>query len=164
MVPKCNIATVSTKTRPLFFICSQINTWVDQKLPSCCFAIKSCVKLHGLGWIVSTVEDKQLVHLVKSQSQRQLGQSNKRPRKADCMPSSASAGVSALSGLTKHNLGATGRIDELSRDLAGAGPGWRMRGWSFRDILSRHQSFSLSCSEVTAGLDINQGTVAQFVQ
>lgn len=45
---------------------------------SCCLAIKSCVKLHGHGWTASTVEDKQLVHLIKSQSQRQLGQSNKR--------------------------------------------------------------------------------------
>lgn len=63
-------------------------------MASCRFAIKSCVELHALGWIVSNVEDKQLVHLIKSQSQRQLGQSNKRPR----MPSSASEGVSACQG------------------------------------------------------------------
>lgn len=44
-----------------------------------CFAIKSCLELHALGWTASTAEDKQLVHLIKSQSQRQLGQSNKRP-------------------------------------------------------------------------------------
>lgn len=64
----------------------------------CSFAAESCLEPHGLGWMVSTVEDKQLIHLIESQSQRQLGQSNKCPRKAECMPSCASASVSAPSG------------------------------------------------------------------
>lgn len=94
-----------------------------------CFnALSFASKLYVPSWadlIFSTFRDRSLSSnsdIIKSQSQRQLGQSNKLYCNADLMPSPAAHGVSILSWLTTYMLKLDTTeaewIDKLSWDLA----------------------------------------------